>query len=69
VGEGERIKEKYQTTLYQELIREIRIMFIVYGFDILLEILKWMIDEIEHRLAKGEMGDSREKERRQGICY
>jgi hypothetical protein len=36
-------------------------MFRFDGFNILLEILKWMIDEIERGSAKGEMGDSREK--------
>jgi predicted transcriptional regulator len=38
-------------------------MFIVDAFDILLEIQKWMIDEIQYGLAKGETGDSREKEK------
>jgi hypothetical protein len=28
-----------------------------------------MIDEIQHGLAKGEMGDSRDKKEREGIRY
>lgn len=57
VGGGVGIKEQYQTTPYYELITGIRIMLIVDEFDILLKILKWMIEEMQHGLAKGEMGD------------